>query len=89
MKNCVDILSPIEKIMCSISADLALISIVIPCIRILARLLEKNENNSGIHTMKGELLKCLKSHFVGIEDRKESCLATLLDPGFKDNFFWE
>ena len=89
MRKCVDILSPIEKITCSISADQALISIVIPCIRILTRLLEKNENNSGICTMKGQLLKCLKSHFVGIEERKELCLATLLDPGFKDNFFRE
>ena len=71
----------------SISAELALISIVIPYIRILTRTLEKNENNSGIRTMKGELLKSLKSHFAGIEERKELCLATLLDPRFKDNFF--
>ena len=37
--------------------------------------------------MKGELLKSLKSRFAGIEERKELCLATLLDPRFKDNFF--
>jgi len=33
--------------------------------------------------MKGELLKSLKYHFAGIEERKELALA---DPGFKDKF---
>ena len=37
--------------------------------------------------MKGELLKSLKSRFAGIEERKELCLGTLLDPRFKDKFF--
>ena len=87
MRKCVDILSPIEEITHSISADLASISIVIPYIRILTRTLEKNDNDSGIRTMKGELLKSLKCHFAGIEERKELCLATLLDPRFKDKFF--
>ena len=87
MRKCVDILSPIEEIMRSISAEMASISIVISYIRILTRTLEKNENDSGIRTMKGELLKSLKSCFAGIEERKELCLATLLDPRFKDNFF--
>ena len=87
MRKCVDILSPIEEITHSISADLASISIVIPYIRILTRTLEKNENDSGIRTTKGELLKSLKSRFAGIEEREELCLATLLDPRFKDKFF--
>ena len=87
MRKCVDILSPIEEITRSISAELASISIVIPYIRILTRTLEKNENDNGIRTMKGELLKSLKSRFAGIEERKELCLATLLDPRFKDKFF--
>ena len=51
-------------------------SIVIPCVRILIRTLEKNENDSGICTMKGELLKSLKSCFARIEERKELCLAS-------------
>ena len=53
MGKFVDILGQIEEIMCSISADLALISNVIPYIRIVTRTLEKNENDSGIRTMKG------------------------------------
>ena len=55
-----DILSPIEEITRSISFDLASISIVIPYIKILTKMLEKNNNNSGICTMKGELIKSLK-----------------------------
>ena len=84
MRKCIDILSPIEEITRSISADLASISLVIPHVRILTRTLEKNENDSGIRTMKGELLKSLKFR---LEERKELCLATLLDPRFKDKFF--
>lgn len=57
MRKCVDNLSLIEEITCSISADLASISIVTPYVRILNRTLENNENDSGIRTMKGELLK--------------------------------
>lgn len=37
-----DILSPIEEVTRSISAELAGFSIVIPCIRVLTRTLEKN-----------------------------------------------
>ena len=87
MKKCVDILSPVEEITRSISADMASISIVIPYIRILTITLEKNNNDSGVQTMKGELLKSLKSRFAGIEEKKELALATLLDPRFKDKFF--
>ena len=54
MKKCVEVLSPVEEITRSISADLASISIVIPYIRILTRTLEKNNNDSDIQTMKGE-----------------------------------
>ena len=81
MRECVDILSQIEeKIMRSISADLVSISIAIPYVtnvRILTRTHEKNENDSGICTMKGELLKSSKSRFAGIEERKELCLACI------------
>ena len=87
MKKCVDILSPVEEITRFISADMASISIVIPYIRILTITLEKNNNDSGVQTMKGELLKSLKSRFAGIEEKKELALATLLDPRFKDKFF--
>ena len=59
-EKCVDILSQIEEITHSISADLASISIVT---------LEKNENDDNdICTMKGKLLK---SYFTCIEELEE------------------
>ena len=37
--------------------------------------------------MKHQMMQSLKSRFAGIEDNKLLCLATLLDPRFKDKFF--
>ena len=87
IKKCVDILSPIEEVTRSISARLASISIVIPYVRVLIRTLEKNDEDSGVRTMKGQILHSLRSRFAGIEERKELALATMLDPRFKDKFF--
>ena len=37
--------------------------------------------------MKAQILHSLRSHFSGVEERKELALATILDPRFKDKFF--
>ena len=87
VKKCVDILSPIEEVTRSISAKLASISIVVPYIRVLTRTLEKNEDDGGVRTMKGQILHSLKSRFAGIEEKEQLALATVLDPRFKDKFF--
>jgi len=87
MKRVIEILSPIEEITRSISADLASVSIIIPYLRILIRALEKNTDDSGIRTMKSGLLHSLRVRFTGIEEKKQLSLATFLDPRFKDKFF--
>ena len=87
MKRVIEILAPVEEITRSISAELAAISIIIPYICILTRALEKNTDDSGIHTMKSELLHSLKLRFTRIEENKQLSLATFLDPRFKDKFF--
>ena len=96
MKRVIEILSPVEEITRSISADLAAISIVIPYIHILTRALEKITDGSGILTMKRELLYSLKLRFNRIEENKKLSLATFLDPRFKDllkqqlkKFYWK
>ena len=71
----------------SISARLASISIVIPYIHVLIRTLEKNEGDSGICTMKSQILHSLRTRFTGVEYRKELALTTL-DPWFEDRFFF-
>ena len=74
LRKCIEILSLVEEITRSISADLASISV-----RILKRTLEKNTDDSGIHTMKTELLHSIKLRFTGIEGNKVLSLATYLD----------
>ena len=84
IKKVIEILAPIEEITRSISADLASISIVIPYLHILTRALEKNTDDSGVRTMKGELLHSLKLCFSGIAENRKLSVATLI---FKDKFF--
>ena len=76
IKKVIEILAPIEEITRSISADLASISIVIPYLRILTRALEKNTDDSGVRTMKGELLHSLKLRFSRIEENRKLSVAT-------------
>jgi len=49
--------------------------------------LEKNDEDSGVCTMKAQILHSLRSHSMGVEERKELALTTILNPRFKDKFF--
>ena len=49
--------------------------------------MQKNTDDSGICTMKRELLHSLKLRFNIIEENKQLSLVTFLDPRFKDRFF--
>ena len=80
-------LSPVEEITQSISKETATLSVVIPNIRVLLRSWEKHHDDQGIRTMKGEMIKSLKSRFAGIEENRLLSIATILDPCFKDKFF--
>ena len=86
-KRIVVVLSPVEEITQSISKETAALSVVIPNIRVLLRSWEKHHDDQGIHTMKGEMIKSLKSRFAGIEENRLLSIATILDPRFKDKFF--
>ena len=81
------VLEPVEEITQVISKETATLSTVIPFVRVLLRSWEKEGDDRGIQTMKHQMMQSLKSRFAGIEDNKLLCLATLLDPRFKDNFF--
>ena len=56
------------------------ISIVIPYICVLIKTLEKYDEDSGVCTMKAQILDSLRLCFVGIKERKELALAAILDP---------
>ena len=54
---------------------------------LLMRSWEKQDDDQGIRTMKGEMIKSLKSRFAGVEENRLLSIATILDPRFKDKFF--
>ena len=81
------VLEPVEEITQVISKETATLSMIIPFVQVLLRTWEREEDDRGIRIMKLEMIKSLKSRFAGIEDNKLLCLATLLDPRFKDKFF--
>ena len=83
----IDIVSPIEEITRNISAEAASISQVIPLVRALTKVLEKEAEDIGVRAMKSKMLDSLHSRFVDIEDKDFLLLATLLDPRYIDKFF--
>ena len=80
-------LEPVEEITKMISTDAAAASVLIPLLRTLEKSLTKHHNDSGIQTMKGEMLSSLKQRFEDVEKHEELIIATILDPRYKDKFF--
>ena len=83
----VEALKPIEEITKEISADSTSISVIIPLVRMLVKTLEKHHNDSGIRTLKKEMLTSLQKRFEDIEENQYTVISTLLDPCFKNKFF--
>jgi len=83
----INILSPIEEITRNISVESATILQVIPLVRALTKVLEKEVEDTGVCSMKNKMLNLLRSRFDGIKDKDFLVLATLLDPRYKDKFF--
>ena len=50
-------------------------------------MLEKQDEDHGVCTMKCKTLDSLNQRFADIEDIDFLALATLLDPKYKDKFF--
>ena len=71
------IYKPIEEVTMMISTNSACISIVIPLVRILERMLNKqddDDDDAGIGTMKSEMLTSLEYRFSYIEQIENSVL---------------
>lgn len=83
----ITVLTPIDEITNSISADASSISVVIPFLRMLTKTLEKEHHDEGVRQMKRGMLRSLCSRYDDVEDNEYLVLATLLDPRFKDKFF--
>ena len=80
-------LEPVEEITKMVSTDTASISVLIPLVKILKKALSKHDDDSGIQTMKLEMLTSLERRFDDIEESQLLLMATCLDPRFKDKFF--
>ena len=80
-------LEPVEEITKLISTDAASISVLIPLVKIFQKALGKHDDDSGIQTMKTEMLTSLERRFDDIEESKLLLIATCLDPRFKDKVF--
>ena len=83
----INILSPIEEITKNISAEFSSISQVIPLVRALRQVLEKEVEDTGACSLKNKMLDSLHSRFDKIEDKDFLVLATILDPRYKDKLF--
>ena len=78
---------PVEEITKMISTDTASISVLIPLVKILQKALNIHDDDSGIQTMKTEMLTSLERRFDDIEESELLLIATCLDPRFKDKIF--
>jgi len=83
----ITVLSPIEEITKNVSEDSAPISLIIPLVRALNKTLEQCDDDVGVRGMKRAMLASLQRRFADIEETNFLCLATLLDPRFKDKSF--
>ena len=78
----INVLSSVEEITQSISA-----SIIILFIQILFKTLSQDNDDIGVHTMKAEMKSSLTRRYA--EENEKLTIATILDPRFKDNFFYQ
>ncbi|KAM4795879.1 zinc finger BED domain-containing protein 4-like [Rhinophrynus dorsalis] len=88
MEKTLNILSPFEELTRQVSASDALASDVIPAVTVLLRMLSREvDEDHGVKTMKSTLLAAVRKRFSDTEENPLYCLATLLDPRYKDRFF--
>ena len=59
-------LSPVEELTKSISADCTSVSLIIPFVKMLPKTLQKHHNDTGVRTMKNEMLRSLNRRFCDI-----------------------
>ena len=94
MEKVLRLLQPFFEVTKKISGDQSILSSVIPDVTALERYLSKySVKDSGIHTLKDELLKSLQKRFCSNDENEFNILftkvfvmSTLLDPRFKGKY---
>ena len=88
ISNIIDTLAPFEEATKEVSDSQTSISVVLPMLSMLRRLLDRQHTMSeGIQTMRKDMLTSLNKHFAYTKDNRKIVLATLLDPRFKNLVF--
>ena len=81
------ILSPIERATRDVSADASLASDVVPMVVAIKRALQRITDDSGVQTMKKEMLAEIDSRFGHITKEPLYAIATLVDPRYRGKLF--
>ena len=71
----------------NISNDSSSIALFIPIVNSLNKLLQVDEEDHGIMSMKHKMLLSMQNRFASCETEDLYCLSTLLDPRFKNRVF--
>ncbi|XP_057184493.1 zinc finger BED domain-containing protein 4-like [Triplophysa rosa] len=88
IENVLSLLAPFEQITKEISSSDSSVADVIPLLAALKRLLNKEaETDHGVKTTKSALLEAVSTRFSQVESEPLYCIATVLDPRYKDNYF--
>ena len=83
MENIIRLLQPFEELTKRASDDDVDLSFVIPAVNALQKYLAKTWKDSGVKTMKDELLNSVTERFGTIKEKKLYVLATVLNPQYK------
>lgn len=86
--NTLKLLKPFEEITKAMSSSEAIISEILPTLKVLNTYLEQ-ETCFGVGTMKEILINSLRIRFPEIELNNNFVLSTFMDPRFKSAFFDE
>lgn len=88
INHIIDTLAPFEDARKEVSDSQTSISVVLPMLSMLRRLLDRKHTMSeGIMTMRKEMLTSLNKRFECTKENRKIVLATILDPRFKNLAF--
>ncbi len=87
IENVLSLLTPFEQLTKEISSSDSSVADIIPLLAALKRLLSKEaETDHGVKTTKSALLEAVNTQFSQADSEPLYCIATVLDPRYKDHY---
>ena len=83
----IKILQPFEEATEDLSSETSSVTLFIPIVNSLNRLLQVHEEDHGIMAMKRKMLLSIENRFGNCETQELYCISTMLDPQFKNKVF--